>query len=135
MLDIIKNWKKIKSEINKRLFFESDSSILSIRMMNVRLGTGDKAIKRFLDTAETLCDELLQKIFKIDRVDDLPFEFIKHEEYGELKFGDRKLFEAMLSILQTIFLGDIVKDYLQDNFTAIDNFINKLTQSINPIGT
>ncbi len=130
-MDITKNWDKLKSQIHKRLFFESDSSLLSIKMMNVRLGTGDKAIKKFLDSAETLCDEMLQRVFNTKKVDDLPFEFIAHENYGELKFREKKLFKATLAILQAIFLEDIVKDFLQGNNAKIDNLVNKLKTSIN----
>ena len=129
-MDITKKWNKLKSELHKRLFFESDSSGLSIKMMNVRLGTGDKEIKKFLDSAETLCDEMLQRVFNIKRVDDLPFEFIAHENFGELKFGDQKLFKATLTILQAIFLEDIVKDFILGNNVPIDNLVNKLKKSI-----
>ena len=98
--------------------------------MNVSLGKGDRAIKKFLETADTLCDEMLQKVFNTERVDDLPFEFIKHEDYGELKFRDKKLFEVMLSLLHEIFLGNIVKDYLQGNRTTFDNLALDLEQKI-----
>jgi hypothetical protein len=134
-LDIIKNWDKLKSQIHKKLFFESDSNLLSIKMMNVRLGSGDWAIKKFLDTAENLCDEMLQKVFNTKNVDNLPFEFIEHEDYGELKFRDQKLFEATLAILQSIFLKDIVKDFIQGDRTTMDNLVNELKQLINSDNT
>jgi hypothetical protein len=95
-------------------------------MMSFKFGHTDPAVDIFLETANDLCDEVLQIVFKTDNVDELPFEFIQHKDCGELKFADRKLFEATLAILQAIFLGDIVKEVIQGNRTTLDKLLREL---------
>ena len=128
-MDLISNWEQVKSKINKLVIFERDGAnhILKVRNFSVNgEALEDPLLKQFMDTAGKLANDVLMALYGRNDLDSFPVEFREEGNYAELRFGDPKLFDTVYHLLEAIFYGDIVKDVIQGNRTAMENLLREL---------
>lgn len=130
-MDLVTNWEQTKDKINKLIIFERDGINQTIKMRNfqdITQDLNDPLLKQFMDVAAKLGEDVLKTLFNTVDVDTLPVEFREEGDYGILKFGDKNLFETVYKLLEAIFKGDIVRDNVQGNRTALENLLRELKQ-------
>ncbi len=128
-MDIIANWEMVKDRINKLIIFEIDGQNQTIRMNKIPEiveSANEPLLKKFMDTAGKLGEEVLQTLFGTNDLDNLPVEFNEMDDHASLKFGDVRVFDATSRLFESIFHGDIVRDVIQGNRTAVDNLLREL---------
>lgn len=123
------DWNGIKEKVMNLVRVEkrdAERTITLSHIPKVMDEVDDDELVFFFEQANTIGEDVFKTLFNTDNINALPVEFSDHEDYADLTFKDKSLFEITFKLLHELFYGDLVRDVVQDNRRTLENLMREL---------